>query len=164
MIIAENAPFYHGHELAQSLATAKIQTTVITDSAIFAIMSRVNKVIIGTNAILANGGLKAIAGANTVALAAKHYSVPIYVCASLFKLTPSYFRQEDPYFNKFVSPELTAKPMDGDILSKVDIVAPVFEYVPPELVTLFISNVTGYAPSYVYRLLSELYHPKDYEL
>ena len=147
-----------------SLAVSKIQTTVITDSAIFAIMSRVNKVIIGTNAILANGGLKAISGANTVALAAKHYSVPLYVCASLFKLTPSYFRQEDTHFNKFVSPNLTANNIDGEILEHVNLVTPVFEYVPPELVTLFISNVSGHSPSYVYRLLSELYHPKDYDL
>ena len=150
--------------MAQSLASAKIQTTVITDSAIFALMSRVNKVIIGTNAIMANGGLKAITGSNTVALAAKHYSVPLYVCASMFKLTPSYFRQEDPYFNKFVSPDLTAKNLDGEILANVNVVSPVFEYVPPELVTLFISNVSGHAPSYVYRLLSDHYHPKDYDL
>ena len=39
-----------------------------------------------------------------------------------------------------------------------------FEYVPPDLVTLFISNLGGHGPSYVYRLLSEFYHPDDYEL
>jgi translation initiation factor 2B subunit (eIF-2B alpha/beta/delta family) len=74
-----------------SLAEAKIPTTVITDSAVFAMMSRVNKVIIGTHAIVADGGLKAVTGSHTVALAAKHYSVPLVVCAPMYKLTPIYY-------------------------------------------------------------------------
>ena len=39
-----------------SLAKSGIETTVINDSAVFAIMSRVNKVIIGTHTVMANGG------------------------------------------------------------------------------------------------------------
>lgn len=48
--------FLQGQELAMSLAKADIETTVINDSAVFAIMSRVNKVIIGTHTVMANGG------------------------------------------------------------------------------------------------------------
>ena len=73
VIVAEAAPYYQGQQLAASLAKANIETTLITDSAIFAIMSRVNKVIVGTHAILANGGLKGLSGLHTAALAAKHY-------------------------------------------------------------------------------------------
>ena len=66
---------------------------------------------------------------------------------------------------RFVSPEETLRGMDGSILAKVvGTVTPAFEYVPPDLVTLFISNISGHAPSYVYRLLAEFYHPKDYDL
>ncbi|KAK9764917.1 GCD complex subunit gcd7 [Basidiobolus ranarum] len=50
VIVAETAPLYHGHEMARSLALAGIETTVIPDSAIFAVLSRVNKVILGTHA------------------------------------------------------------------------------------------------------------------
>ncbi len=121
--------------------------------------------IIGTSAILANGGLKAVSGSYTVALSAKHHSVPLYVCSSLFKLTPQYYNSGDQgSFNKFISPLDSKRGIDGPILSNVQIVTPVFEYVPPELVTLFISNNAGFAPSYVYRLLSEHYHPNDYDL
>lgn len=63
--------------MAVSLGKNDIQTTVITDSAVFAIMSRVNKVIIGTHTVLADGGLRAASGIHSVALAAKHYSVPV---------------------------------------------------------------------------------------
>lgn len=63
--------------MAADLAEARISTTLIPDSAIFAMMARVNKVIIGTHSVMANGGLKAVCGTHTLALAAKHYSVPV---------------------------------------------------------------------------------------
>ncbi|PSN50088.1 Translation initiation factor eIF-2B subunit beta [Blattella germanica] len=77
VIVAEGAPFCLGHELAVSLGKSKIQTTLIADSAIFAIMSRVNKVIIGTHTVMANGGLRAVSGSHIMAMAANHYSVPV---------------------------------------------------------------------------------------
>ena len=57
VIVAECAPYYHGQMLATSLAQAKIQTTLIPDSAIFAVMSRVNKVIIGKYFLMGEFGL-----------------------------------------------------------------------------------------------------------
>ncbi len=96
VIVAESGPpGFRGQEMALSLSKAGIQTIVITDSAIFAMMSRVNKVIVGTAAILADGGLKAPAGIYTAALSARHYSVPLYVCASIAKLTPRYCTSND---------------------------------------------------------------------
>ena len=123
------------------------------------------KIISGTHDILANGGLKAITGANVVALASKNYSVPLVVCASMHKLTPKHCSSADnEAFSQFASPQESLRGMDGALLSKLNTYNPIFEYVPPELVTLYISNMGGHAPSYVYRLLSELYHPEDYEL
>ncbi|CAB1339773.1 unnamed protein product [Coregonus sp. 'balchen'] len=151
VIVAECAPFCQGHEMATGLSKAGIETTVIADAAIFAVMSRVNKVIIGTQTVLANGGLRAVNGTHTVALAAKHHSTPLIVCAPMFKLSPQFPNEEDT-FHMFVSPH------------EVNVHCPVFDYVPPELITLFISNIGGNAPSYIYRLMSELYHPEDHKL
>ncbi|XP_063844532.1 translation initiation factor eIF2B subunit beta-like [Scylla paramamosain] len=47
VIVAERAPKYDGHPVAKALCTAGIETTLIQDSAVFPIMSRVNKVIKG---------------------------------------------------------------------------------------------------------------------
>ncbi|XP_057373397.1 translation initiation factor eIF-2B subunit beta-like [Daphnia carinata] len=165
VIVAECAPFYHGHKLAADLAEAKISTTLIPDSAIFAMMARVNKVIIGTHSVMANGGLKSVCGTHTLALAAKHYSVPLVVCAPMFKLCPEYVCSLDQDgFNQFASPEEVLSYDEGMLVSRVNVYNPIFDYVPPELVTLFISNTGGNAPSYIYRLLSELYHPLDVQL
>ena len=40
----------------------------------------------------------------------------------------------------------------------------VFDYVPPELISLFVTDTGGYTPSYVYRLLAEYYSREDYTL
>uniref|UniRef100_A0A8C5R1H2 Translation initiation factor eIF2B subunit beta n=1 Tax=Leptobrachium leishanense TaxID=445787 RepID=A0A8C5R1H2_9ANUR len=162
VIVAECAPFCQGHDMAISLSRTGIETTVITDAAIFAVMSRVNKVIIGTKTILANGSLRAVSGTHTLALAAKHHSTPLIVCAPMFKLSPQ-FPNEDS-FHKFVSPQEVLPFSEGEILSQVSAHCPIFDYVPPELITLFISNIGGNAPSYIYRLMSELYHPADHNL
>lgn len=58
--IAKRATIYvlQGHKLAKALVEAdtKIETTVVSDAAVFAMMSRCNKVIIGTNSVMADGG------------------------------------------------------------------------------------------------------------
>lgn len=140
VVIAECAPACRGHMLAQSLANAKIDATVIPDSAIFAFMSRVNKVIIGTHSVLADGGLRAASGTYTVALAAKHYSTPVIVLVPMFKLSPVFlcnFEQEA--FNLVGSTE-SVLPYNTKVSRSIKAYAPVFDYVPPELITLFISS------------------------
>uniref|UniRef100_H2Z4M9 Translation initiation factor eIF2B subunit beta n=1 Tax=Ciona savignyi TaxID=51511 RepID=H2Z4M9_CIOSA len=169
VIVVEGAPLYHGHELAKSLASKGIETTVITDTAIFAIMSRVNKVIIGTHSVLANGGLKAVNGAHMVALAAAHHAVPLIVLGAMFKLCLLHHSDiggSEATFNRLASPQEVLGYYDAgsEEMTGVQIYNPTFDYVPPELVTLFISNIGGNAPSYMYRLLSELYHPDDHVL
>ncbi|XP_002159532.2 translation initiation factor eIF2B subunit beta [Hydra vulgaris] len=165
VIVAECAPYYEGQKLAKSLAESGIETTVISDSAIFAIMSRVNKVIIGTNAVMADGGLKAISGTHAMALAAKHHSVPLIVCTGLFKLSPKFVCSYDlNLINQFHSPSDVIKLKDGSTLSKVEVINPLFDYIEADLVNLFITDVGGNVPSYLYRLLSEMYHQEDYEL
>jgi translation initiation factor eIF-2B subunit beta len=66
-----------GHTLAKNLAGKGIATTLVPDCNVFAMMSRVNKVIVGTSLVLGNGGLQAVTGVHNLALAAKHHSVPV---------------------------------------------------------------------------------------
>jgi hypothetical protein len=44
----------------------------------------------------------------------------------------------------------------------VDVSNPFFDYISPELVSLFITNLGGHPPSYIYRLLGENYNVEDY--
>ena len=52
VIVCEGSPHFGGHAMAKSLAEAGIDTTVIHDAATFAIMARVNKVLLPAHAVL----------------------------------------------------------------------------------------------------------------
>jgi translation initiation factor eIF-2B subunit beta len=163
VIVAEGSPTYGGHHLCKSLAAAGVETLLISDAAIFALMARVNKVIIGCHAVTANGGLIAPSGCQLIATAAKHHSTPVCVVAGLYKLTPIYPENHDT-FNILGNPDSVLSFADGDLMAKVNIVNPHFDYVPSPYVSLFITNTGGHPPSYVYRLLREMYDLEDYTL
>lgn len=54
--------------------------------------------------------------------------------------------------------------VEGDDETYVHVHNPAFDYVPPELISLFVTDTGGYTPSYVYRLLAEYYSKEDYNL
>lgn len=158
VFVAESAPTFRGHDMARRLAEVGVETTVITDSAVFAVMSRVNKVIIGTHLVMADGGLMARNGCHALALAAKHHSVPVLVCSAMYKLCAKYpCAYSVEMYNHLHNPAEIMPYSKSKVVGEASIVHPLFDYVPPDLVSLFISNIGANAPSYIYRLLSEYY-------
>eukprot|EP01104_Vermistella_antarctica_P016144 TRINITY_DN5452_c0_g3_i1.p1 TRINITY_DN5452_c0_g3~~TRINITY_DN5452_c0_g3_i1.p1 ORF type:complete len:409 (+),score=105.66 TRINITY_DN5452_c0_g3_i1:67-1227(+) len=165
VIVAESAPSFAGHSTARSLSDSGIDTTLISDGAVFAMMSRVNKVIIGAHAVLANGGLLAHSGIRVLAQAAKHHSVPVLVCCGLYKLCPIFLHDQDS-LTDFISPSSVLSFDEADVGEGqlVQVCNPAYDYVPPDLVSIFVTNNGGHNPSYIYRLLNEFYCPEDYDL
>eukprot|EP00878_Enallax_costatus_P004879 GHUV01005133.1.p1 GENE.GHUV01005133.1~~GHUV01005133.1.p1 ORF type:complete len:431 (+),score=110.28 GHUV01005133.1:264-1556(+) len=174
VVVAEAAPRYDGHRMARQLAESKIQTTLIADSAVFAMMARANKVLVGAHAVLANGGVIAPSGVHMVALAAKRHSVPFVVLVGLHKLSPLFPHDPDVTFNDFQSPGCM---VDFDVLAEsfvredessdplnIEVHNPAYDYIPPHLISLFVTDTGGYTPAYVYRLLAEYYSREDYSL
>lgn len=53
LIVAEGSPSFEGQELALNLSRAGIDTTLVPESAVYALVSRVNKVILGCGGVLA---------------------------------------------------------------------------------------------------------------
>lgn len=163
VLVGESAPMLTGHLMGKELASKGIETTLITDSAIFALMSRVNKVIIGTRALMANGGLLTEAGKYGVCLAAQAHCVPVLVTCGLFKLSPVYPFDQDT-FNEYLSPYTIADKPNINEVEYINYSVSAFDYIPPELVSLYITDVGGKMSSYLYRLLSEYYSLEDYNL
>lgn len=117
-----------------------ITVILIPDSAVFALMSRVNKVILGTHSVLANGGLVAAAGTRVIAHAAKVHQTPVVVVSGVYKLSPVY-----PFdFDSLIEYGDAGKVLpfeDGDLVDKIDVQNPLYDYVPAELVDLYITNL-----------------------
>lgn len=126
--------------MAQSLSEAGISTFLVPDSSIFALMSRVNKVILGAHVILANGGMFAVSGSLMVATAAKAHSTPVVVCAGQFKLTPLWNLYHEHGAHDFGNPSDVLGFENGDLVDKVEVVNPYYDYVQPELIVAYITN------------------------
>jgi translation initiation factor eIF-2B subunit beta len=166
--------------MCTALNAANIETVLVSDAAVCAVMGRVNKVcaaasvagavaahmprfkvIIGTHTVIGDGGLMSINGTHAVALAAKHYSVPVVVLAQFYKLSPLYLCAYDQdTFNNLQNPNevleyaagehlggQSGRVTDeracvhaGELVGDASVQNPAYDYVPPELITLFISN------------------------
>ena len=131
--------------MARSLSSAGISTFLVPDSSIYAIMSRVNKVILGAHAILANGGMFAVSGSLLATTAARAHSTPVVVCAGQFKLTPLWNVYHQYGALDFADPSPVLGFEEGNVLDKVDVVNPYYDYVKPELLDVYITNeLRGY--------------------
>ncbi|EOA92355.1 GCD complex subunit gcd7 [Exserohilum turcicum] len=145
------------------LTDAGIQVYVIPDSHVFAIMSRVNKVILATHTVLANGGLVAAAGAHMIAMAAKEHQTPVVVLSGVYKLSPVYPFDIDELIEHGDAGGVVPFD-DGEFVDKVDVANPLYDYVPADLVDLYITNLGGHAPSYLYRIVADHYRSEDITL
>ena len=110
VIVAEGSPGFSGQKLARELADAGVQTTLIADAAVFAIMARVNCCVVGAHAVLADGGMLGQAGLNMVALAASRHAVPFVVLTGLHKLCPLFPHDPEIAMNELLSPAEARRP------------------------------------------------------
>lgn len=124
----------------KTLTAAGITVVLIPDSAVFALMSRVNKVILDTHVVLVNGDTIAAAGAKAIAKAAKLHSTPVVVLGGVYKLSPVYPFDPDTLMENG-DPSKVISYEDGDFVNKVEVENPLYDYVPVELVSLYITNL-----------------------
>ncbi|KAI9747994.1 MAG: GCD complex subunit gcd7 [Lichina confinis] len=145
------------------LMAAGVTVVVIPDSAVFALMSRVNKVILGTHAVLANGGLVAAAGARMIAKAARTHRTPVVIVSGVYKLSPVYPFDFEALI-EYGDASRVFPYQDGEMVEGVDVQNPLYDYVPADMVDLYITNLGGHAPSYLYRIVSDHYRVEDINL
>lgn len=121
-------------------------------AAVVAVLSRVHKVLLPAYAVLANGGVVSDAGANLVALAAQEQSIPAICVTGIYKLCPKYPHEGQGTLQDWIVPP---DPKRGTV-------QPVHDYIAPHLVSLYITNVGSFPPSFIYRLLAENYRNDDW--
>lgn len=155
--------------MANRLAESNIPTALIPECAIFAMMSKVSKILIGiniipfclkifylgSNAIMNNGGSLCISGGILVAMAAKEYSVPLLILSPVFKLTPK-FPLDQATYNELLNPAKIFS-MEHETRNKSDVLVDKYNYIAPEFISLYVTDRGEYAPEHIYRLFQEYY-------
>lgn len=150
------------HEFSRKLADHGIETTIIPDSAVFALMSRVGKVIVGTKTVFVNGGtISSTSGVSSVCECAREFKTPVFAVTGLYKLSPLYPNDVQKSIEyggaKSVLPHLNPN-------IRLDTINPISDYIPPENIDIYITNIGGFAPSFIYRIAWDNYKQIDVNL
>lgn len=122
------------------LVSAGIEVIFCKDPSIFAVMSRVHKVIISPRTVFVNGGMVASAGARLIAKAAQAHKIPVIVLCGVYKLSPEYPFDIESLI-EYGNPSKVLSYHEGRLLDRLEVENPMTDYVPPELVNLYITNM-----------------------
>lgn len=165
VVVAECAPRYDGHAMAKTLAEKGIKdVSLISDSAVYATMPNVKLVVLSARGVLCDGSAFVDSGAYNIALAAKAHSVPVIVLVGSYSISP-----KNPETGGYGSMHRLASPAAA--LSYADagapeavVVNPAFEYIPPHMIDVFVTDHGSHCPGFIKLLLQEMYSPHDYQL
>jgi len=152
----ETRPKGQGLQTSSALAKEGVDVTLIVDSSVRWFMNKIDKVIVGADAISANGAVVNKIGTSTVALAAKEARSRFMVAAESYKISPQTFMGELIPIEKRSSEEIISK----DWIRRnpnVKVVNPAFDITPPEYIDLIITEFGVFPPQCILLLYKEIY-------
>ncbi len=153
VIVPESRPFGEGVEMAKALRRLGADVVLIVDSAIRSFIRRASKVVIGAEAISANGAVINKVGTAILVLAAREARIRVFVVAGSYKIMP------ETVFGELIdSPEIRLPDMPRDLLSLgVSTSFPLFEAVPPEYIDAIVTEKGLVSPAAVPYVVREVF-------
>ncbi len=154
VISTETRPRYQGRITASILSRAGIPVTLIVDSAARFFMEKVDKVIVGADAVAANGAVVNKIGTSLIALAAHEARVNFFVAAETYKFSPetmlgSLIKIEERSPLEVVDEKfLTENP-------NLRVLNPVFDVTPPTYIDIIITEKGVIPPGAAILVLKE---------
>ncbi len=88
VVVAESRPAFEGRTTARLLAEAGIDVLLLSDAAAPGKVREARMVLIGADAVLADGAVVNKVGSYGIALAAREASVPVYAACETLKISP----------------------------------------------------------------------------
>ena len=158
VVVTESRPISEGLHTAEVLSRMKIKTTLIVDSAVRYVMKKVSKVIVGADAVAANGAVISKVGTSVIGLAAKEARVRTYVAAGTYK-----FGYETVFGEliegvvlsepKLLVPEEELNRLAGRVIVK----EPLFDVTPPEYIDAIVTEYGLVAPQAIPFIVRDLH-------
>lgn len=123
----------------KSLIVAGITVIVVPDSAIFAVMPKVSKVLLPIHVGFPNGGFVGSAGCGMVAQVANAHRVPVVALGAIYKLSP--IHPSDPQLLTQLGDSSALAYHGSRLPDEVELINPTTDYITPDLVNLFVTNM-----------------------
>lgn len=131
----ETRPLFQGRLTAIELSKANINVTHYVDSAMHLAIKKSDAVFLGADSISALGVANKI-GSGLVCELAKHYEIPVFICAHSFKINPLSILGKEDIIEERKASEVWPKAPKG-----VSIKNPAFEKIEPDNITAIISEL-----------------------
>lgn len=146
----ESRPWRQGILTVKDLSEAGVDTTLIIDSAVRSVMSRVDRVFVGADTITSSGSLINKIGTSQLALAADEARVEFNVCSETYKFSPKTMfgdtvTIEERNIDEVVRP--------GEIPEGVKVFNPVFDTTPARYIDNIITELGIMSPGAVYGVM-----------
>ncbi|MFC7176055.1 ribose 1,5-bisphosphate isomerase [Halosegnis marinus] len=159
-VVKETRPRNQGHITAEVLADLGVDVTLVVDNAAHRYLDEVDHVLVGADAVAADGSVVNKVGTSGLAVSARDRGVPIVVAAGTIKLDPATLtgraveiEQRDE--SEVIDPETRAD--IGDIA----VANPAFDVTPPRHVDAIVTERGQFPPESVVTLMRELYGEAD---
>ncbi|MDD5651425.1 MAG: translation initiation factor eIF-2B [Candidatus Nanoarchaeia archaeon] len=132
----ESRPLFQGRITSTELAKLKIPNSHFVDSAMRIALKKADLMLIGADAITAEGKVINKIGSELAAEVAKKYEVPIYICTNSWKFDPKTIFGYGEIIEERPKNEIWNNPPKG-----INIINPSFEKIDPDLITGIISEL-----------------------
>jgi translation initiation factor 2B subunit (eIF-2B alpha/beta/delta family)/8-oxo-dGTP pyrophosphatase MutT (NUDIX family) len=148
VVIADSRPGGEGIGVAETLADAGLDVSLIPDAAVAATLTDpdFDAVLVGADTVHPSGTVVNKVGTRGAALAARHEDVPVYAAAAVDKIAVDATAPTEEADPKTV--------YDGP--APVGVWAPRFDTTPPALITEFLTDRGGLAPDAIKGVADEL--------
>jgi eIF-2B alpha/beta/delta-like uncharacterized protein len=151
--VTESRPTGEGVKFAAELSDKGIETYLIVDSAVRFFMKEVDKVLLSSEAISANGAVVNKIGTSLIALAAYEARVRVYVVSSTFKFSPETLVGELVEIPEIEISEYM--PEGWEKLKALKPKSPLFDVTPPSYIDAIITEKGVIAPEFAVMMFRE---------
>ncbi|RLE82120.1 MAG: ribose 1,5-bisphosphate isomerase [Thermoprotei archaeon] len=152
----ETRPKFQGYITFKALRNLSIKAKIIPDSAVRYIMKEVDRVIVGADAVAANGAVVNKIGTSLIALAAHEARVRVFVAAESYKFSPATVLGELVVIEERSPLEVVPEDFVKSY-PNVTIRNPAFDVTPPEYIDAIITEKGLIPPKAAILVLTEEY-------
>ncbi len=142
VIVTETRPLYQGTITARELVREKVDVVYCVDSASAAVMAKATKVLVGADAITAEGAIVNKIGTYQIAIEAKEYKVPFIVACGTHK----YDSRTALGFPEPIEQRAVREVADPRKIRGAKIINPAFDVTPKEYIHEIVTEIGVYSP------------------
>ncbi len=155
-IVKETRPRTQGHITARELTEMGVDVTMVVDSAARRYMGEADHVLVGADAIAADGSVVNKVGTSGLAVVARERGTPVVVAAQTLKLDPATLTGNVVEIEMRDEGEVLDDETRADI-GDIEVENPAFDVTPPRYVDAIVTERGQFPPESIVMVMRELF-------